>query len=51
MTILEPLSDFNPQKLTGHGLRNMEMRAERIGGKIELQKGEGLKVILKRAEI
>ena len=51
MTILEPLSDFNPQKLTGHGLRNMEMRAEKIGGKIELHKGEGLEVILRRAEI
>jgi len=51
MIILEPISDFNPQKITGHGLRNMEMRAERIGGKIELHKGEGLKVVLKRAEI
>ncbi len=33
-------------KLTGHGLRNMKMRAERIGGKIEFVKENGFKIIL-----
>ena len=30
----------------GHGLRNMKMRAERVGAKLELRTNEGVAVIL-----
>ncbi len=39
------------EKLTGHGLRNMKMRAERIGGKIEFVKDGGFKIVLTTNEI
>ena len=39
------------EKLTGHGLRNMKMRAERIGGKLEFDKDGGFKIILITNEI
>jgi signal transduction histidine kinase len=33
-------------KQSGHGLRNMQMRAERIGGNVQVVSDEGTKVIL-----
>ena len=39
------------EKLTGHGLRNMKMRAERIGGKIEFVKDGGFKIVLSTKEL
>lgn len=35
------------QKRTGHGLRNMQMRAERIGGIVEIHNNNGVTVVLK----
>ncbi len=51
MTIIDPCSDFSPQKLTGHGLKNMQMRAKRIGGEIEFIKEDGFKISFKRQEL
>lgn len=51
MIITDYGSDFSPRKLTGHGLKNMQMRAERIGGKIEFIKENGLKIILTLKEL
>jgi len=45
MVIHDPGTDFSPRKLTGHGLRNMQMRAERINGKLEFIKEDGFKVV------
>ena len=45
MIIHDPESTLSVQKLTGHGLRNMQMRAERIGGKIEFINEDGFKII------
>ena len=51
MIIDDPTAEFNPAKLTGHGLKNMEMRAARIGGTIEFVRTSGLRIILTRKEI
>jgi len=51
MVIHDPETIFTGQKLTGHGLRNMQMRAERIGGKIEFVKDDGFKIILTTNEL
>jgi signal transduction histidine kinase len=39
-------SPFRPVKLTGHGLRNMEMRAKHIGGKFETTRVNGFTVVV-----
>jgi len=51
MVIHDPETNFSPQKLTGQGLRNMQMRAKRIKGKIEFLKEEGFKVIFTGEEL
>ncbi len=51
MIIDDPETLFLPQKLTGHGLRNMQMRAERIGGKIKFINENGYKVIFTGNEL
>ena len=51
MTIDDPAALFSPQKLTGHGLRNMQMRAARVKGNIEFISVKGLKVIFTCKEI
>lgn len=51
MVIHDPGTTYSHQKLTGHGFRNMLMRAERLGGKIEFIKEDGLKVIFKGNEL
>jgi len=51
MTIIDPGTVFSSQKLTGHGLKNMEMRAARIGGLIEFINEKGLNIIFTRAEL
>jgi signal transduction histidine kinase len=51
MIINDPGTTFSEQKLTGHGLRNMQMRAERIRGKIEFVKEDGFKVVFTRNEL
>lgn len=50
MTIVDPEADFSPQKLTGHGLKNMKMRAKRIGGEIQFILEDGLKIVFRRRE-
>ncbi|HEY6906389.1 MAG TPA: triple tyrosine motif-containing protein, partial [Ignavibacteriaceae bacterium] len=45
MIIHDPGSTLSTGKLTGQGLRNMQMRAERIGGRIEYLNNEGFKII------
>jgi signal transduction histidine kinase len=45
MIIHDPGSALSTGKLTGHGLRNMQMRAKRIGGRIEFLNDEGFKII------
>ncbi len=44
MKIDDPGTKFSEQKLTGHGLRNMQMRAERIGGKLKFEKENGFTI-------
>ncbi len=51
MIIDDPAAEFNPTKLTGQGLKNMEMRAARIGGTIEFIRKSGLRIILTSKEI
>lgn len=38
---------ISEKKSTGHGLKNMKMRAERIGGKIEIKNVNGFEIIFK----
>ncbi len=45
MIIYDPGSTLSIRKLTGHGLRNMQMRADRIGGKIEFINEDGFKIV------
>jgi signal transduction histidine kinase len=39
-------SDQRPAKLTGHGLKNMEMRSKRMGGKFETTRENGFTIII-----
>jgi two-component sensor histidine kinase len=39
-------SDQRPAQLTGHGLKNMEMRSKRMGGKFETTRENGFTIII-----
>ena len=51
MIVHDPGTTISHQKLSGHGLRNMQMRAEKIGGKIKFIKEDGFKVVFTGNEL
>ncbi len=51
MTIQDNGKGYNPVRRSGHGLRNMKLRAEAIQASLEFTNGNGFGIILKRSAI
>jgi signal transduction histidine kinase len=45
-TIQDNGNSGKSMKKTGHGLRNMEMRAQRMGGRVDISDEDGFKITL-----